>query len=823
MKHIVVSILLISLSCFSIADEQRFVIEDIQVNGLQRVALGAALTHVPFSAGDEITEFYIAQSIKRLYASGHFANIEVFRDGNTIIYKVTERPTISVIEFDGNSDIKDEQLQGSLDDSNIRVGESLDKTILTNIESALTDFYHSVGKYNATVNASVTYLPRNRVKLKFEFEEGDAAEIRQINIVGNEVFEDEELLLKIESKQNLAWWQFLDNDRYQKQALQGDIETIRDYYLEFGYLKFNIESTQVSVAPDKESVYITLNVTEGEPFTVTGFEFIGDLLGQEALLKRLVPIRINEHYNGEVVTYTEEMITKYLARFGYANAQVKTIPQLDEEKNEVALTISVDPGKRVYVQRVSFLGNFNTSDEVLRREIRQFEGATLSNELLELSKNLIQRLKYIETVEFEVKEIPGRDDAVNVLFTIKEQPSGSFQAGVSYGDYTGLAFNASVQQENFLGTGNSVGISLNTWKAQQTIALNYTDNYFTDDGVSLGGQISYSNYDASKVNLVTYSRKTITVGPTLSWPVMENNRVSVGMAYKDIEISALQPYDQIRRFATSFIDPDNPDAKFKFESVEASIGWSRSTLNRGVFPSNGSSQYYGFKVTVPGSDVEYFKFNFDSKFYFPLSRDHKWTFLTRLEMNYGNGYGTLEGNDQTLPFWENMQQRSNDLRGFESNTIGPKGIVRSPQTVSGGIPNQLGGTTSVIAGPENDVLSTTYRATGGNASVFGGIELITPTPFLSDEYVNSVRTSIFVDVGNVWDTEFDLGYYDDLSENERAKLVDYSDPGRYRASTGVSIQWLSPMGPMVFTWSKPLKEYDEDEHEVFSFNVGTTF
>lgn len=245
-------------------------------------------------------------------------------------------------------------------------------------------------------------------------------------------------------------------------------------------------------------------------------------------------------------------------------------------------------------------------------------------------------------------------------------------------------------------------------------------------------------------------------------------------------------------------------------------------MNRGVFPSAGSSQYYGFKVTVPGSDVEYFKFNFDSKFYFPLSRDHKWTFLTRLELNYGNGYGTLNGDEQTLPFWENMQQRSTDLRGFESNTIGPKGIVRSSNTI-GSFPNQIGSSSSVISSPAFDTLTQTRRATGGNASMFGGLELITPTPFLSDEYTNSVRTSVFVDVGNVWDTEFDLDYYSDLSATQQAQLVDYSDPGRYRASTGVSIQWLSPMGPMVFTWSKPLKEYEDDEHEVFSFNVGTTF
>lgn len=822
MKQVLIGIFLVSASWLSVANDEKFVIEDIQVNGLQRVALGAALTHVPFTVGDQISEFYVAQSIKRLYASGFFANIEAFRDGNKIIFKVTERPTISDIEFDGNSDIKDDQLQTSLNDSNIRVGESLDKTVLDTVESGLLDFYHSVGKYNASINATVTYLPRNRVKLKFEFDEGDAASIKQINIVGNEVFNDEELLAGIESKQNLSWWQFMDNDRYQKQALKGDMETIRDYYLDRGYLRYNLDSTQVSVAPDKESVYVTLNVSEGEPYTVTGFDFIGDLLGQEEFIRKIVPIRKDERYNGALVTYTEEMITKYLGRFGYANAKVNTIPDANDETKEVKLTISVDPGKRVYVRRIKFVGNFSTSDEVLRREMRQFEGATLSNNLLEMSKTLLQRLKYIESVDFAIQELPGEDDQVDVVFRIKEQASGTFQAGISYGDYTGLAFNTSIQQENFLGTGNSVGIGLNTWKAQQTISLNYTDNYFTDDGVALGGQISYSSYDASKVNLVTYSRKTVSIGPTLSWPVMENNRISVGVAYKDIEISSLQPYDQIRRFAEAYIDPADPDAKFDFESVEANIGWSRNTLNRGVFPSDGSSQYYGFKVSVPGSDVEYFKFNFDSKFYFPLTDNHKWTLLARFEANYGNGYGDLNGNEQTLPFWENMQQRSNDLRGFESNTIGPKGIQRVSQTISGG-PNTIGGINSIIIGSENDSIQPTFRATGGNASVFGGIELITPTPFLSDDFANSVRTSVFIDAGNVWDTEFDISDYDNLAADQRAKIVDYSDAGRYRVSAGVSFQWLSPMGPLVFTWSKPLKEYEEDEHEVFSFNIGTTF
>jgi outer membrane protein insertion porin family len=815
MKHTVVGLVLFSLSWFSTANEQKFKVEDIQVNGLQRVALGAALTHVPFSVGDTVSEFIVAQSIKGMYKSGHFADIKALRDGNVVIFNITERPTISEIEFDGNSDIKDEQLQQSLDDSNVRVGESLDKTILTGIETGLVDFYHSVGKYNASVKAEITYLPRNRVRLKFEFEEGEAAKIKQINLVGNDVFTDEELLAKIESKFNLDWWQFMSNDRYQKQALQGDIETIRKHYLAEGYLKFNIDSTQVSVDPNKEAVYITLNVTEDKPYTVTGFEIIGDALGQEEFLTQIVPIKVNELYNGDVVTYTEEMITKYLARFGYANAVVRTIPELDEEKHEVALTISVEPGKRVYVRRIQFEGNFTTSDEVLRRELRQFEGATLSNDLLELSKSLIQRLQYIETVDFAVNQIPGSDDAVNVVFTVKEQPSGSFQAGVSYGDYTGLAFNASIQQNNFLGTGNSVGISLNTWKAQQTVALNYTDNYFTDDGVALGGQISYSNYDASKVTASTYSQKRVSMGPTLSWPISQNNRINIGVSYNNLEISQLDTYEQTKTFIKPFLDPNDPDAKFHFENIQGSLGFSHNSLNRGMFPTAGISQYLGVRATVPGSEVQYFKVNYDSKYYFPITDDHKWTFLARLELNYGNGYGKVDGQEQTLPFWENMQQRSTDLRGFDTNTVGPKGVIRAPDVTGSGLDQ-------VILGPEYDSLSITQRARGGNASFFGGIELITPTPFLSDEYTNSVRTSVFVDVGNVWDTEFDYDEYKSLSVLS-GRLDDFSDPGRYRSSAGISIQWVSPMGPMVFSWSKPIKEYEGDQHEFFSFNIGTTF
>lgn len=802
--------------------EDRFVVNDLAVNGLQRVALGAALTYIPFSIGDEITDYTVSQTIKSLYKSGHFENISVFKDGNKIIFKVIERPTISEIEFDGNDDIKDEQLEDSLNNSNLRVGEPLDKTVLTNIENGLTDFFHSVGKYNASVDIKVVYLPRNRVKLRLEFEEGDAASVRQINIVGNEVFSDEEILKNIESQWDLPWWKFLSSDRYQKQTLQGDLETIRSYYLDRGYLRFDVESNQVSVSPDKESVYVTFNVDEGELYNVSGFEFIGDLLGQEEYVKNFVPIVKGELYNGALVTHTEEMIANYLSSFGYANSKVTTIPDVDEENKEVKLIIQVDPGKRIYVRRVNFAGNDTTSDEVLRREVRQMEGAWLSNNTLELSKNYLQRLPYLESVEFETLDVPGEDDLVDVDFTVKEQPSGSFNAGISYGSYTKLAFQAGIQQDNFLGTGNRLAFNLNTYSASQSINFSYTDPYFTMDGVSLGGNVFYSNFDAGNAQLVRYKNKSYGVGATLGFPFKEFNRITLGATFKSNELSQLQEYEQIKVFTELFSDPNNPDGGLKFDNLELLAGWSRTTLNRGTFPTAGSSQSASIKFTTPNSDTTYFKVNFDSRFYFPVTKDHGWSFLTRLKLGYGNGYGSKDGYDQLLPFWDNFRGGGKDLRGFENNIVGPRAVYRLPQCL-GGVQCTSRSPDEVILSPDSDTLSVSRYATGGNAMFQAGLELIFPTPFLSEDYSNSVRTSLFVDAGNVWDTEFDLSRYDDLDADEVSKLADYSDPSLVRASYGLSVQWLSPMGPLAFSFARTIKEQAGDETEVFSFNIGTTF
>jgi outer membrane protein insertion porin family len=821
-KQLVVAGFMLSIASFAeSAQESEFIISDIKVEGLQRVALGAALTYMPVKVGDEMNSFRIGRIIRSLYASTHFENIEVLRDGDVLVVKVKERPTISNILLEGNDDIKDEQLQGSLDGSNIRLGEPLDKTVLTSIENGLKDFYYSIGKYNADVDAIITPLPRNRVDLKIVFEEGDAAEIQQINIVGNEVFADDFLFEQMELKFDAPWWDFLSETRYQKQTLSGDMETVTSYYKDRGYLRFNIDSTQVSMTPEKAGIYITLNVEEGEQYKVSEVELVGDLLDHEDYLKLVLPITPGELYNQAEVTYTEEFISKYLGRFGYAYPTVTTIPDINEDDKTVKLTLSVDPGKRIYVRRINFEGNIGTADDVLRQSVNQMEGAWLSNATLESSKNSLSRLTYMETVDFETVRLPGEDDKVDVNFIVKEQASGSFNAGIGYGDRTGLSLQAGIQQDNFLGTGKRIGLNLSSNTYQKSAQISYTDPYFTIDGISLGGSVSYSEFDGESAGFIQYNSKQYSVGGNIGYPIDEFNRISFGMTYSNVELFQSTPYEQTTRFYNQFVDINNPDASIKYQSFLASTAWTRSTLNRGVFPTAGSSQRASFSITTPNSDVNYFKTEIDTKFYFPLSQNQRWSFLARLKLGYGNGYGTAAGVDQILPFNQNFGAGGSDsLRGFENNTVGPRGVQLYPSVIT-----DIDGNT-IYGDPASDSLGISTRSLGGNAMILGGIELIVPTPFVEADFDNSVRSSLFIDAGNVWDTEFRYDKYKDLQVNQRNNsdaLGDYSDYALYRASYGLSVQWLSPMGPMVFSFSRAIKEREGDDIKFFSFNIGQTF
>ncbi|EKO3695349.1 outer membrane protein assembly factor BamA, partial [Vibrio metschnikovii] len=650
MKKILFATLL--ATSVSVSGAENFVVQDIQIQGLQRVALGAALLRMPVRIGDTVDSQDVAQIIQALYASGNFENVKVLRDGSALIVQVQERPTIASVSFSGNKAIKQEQLQQNLEASGIRVGEALDRTKLSNIEKGLEDFYYSVGKYNASVKAVVTPLPRNRADLKFIFTEGVSAKIQQINFIGNEVFSNEDLLSRFNLNVDLSWWNFLSDDKYQKQVLAADIEALRTFYLDRGYLKFQVESTHVSISPDKKGVYITLNLNEGLPYTVKEVQFRGELIGKEDEFKAQIPFELGETYQGSAVTQLEESVKRVLGEAGYAYPQVRTIPEFDDETQQVSLIVHVEAGKRIYVRDIRFIGNNATRDEVLRREMRQMEGSWLNSRAIDTGKTRLNRLGFFETVDVQTVRVPGSDDQVDLVYTVKEANSGSINFGVGYGTESGVSFTVGLTQDNFLGTGNRVGVTATTNDYQQNITLEYRDPYWNIDGVSLGGRVFYNKFEASEAGIVDYTNQSYGTSLTWGFPFDELNRFEFGVGYTHNKIGNLSPYLQVEQFLCNLGDCDPKE--LITDDFDVNVAWTRNNLNRGFFPTAGNHQRAFAKMTTPGSDAQFFKLQYDVRQYFPLTRKHEFTLLLRGRLGYGNGYGQTDGKDNLYPFYENF-------------------------------------------------------------------------------------------------------------------------------------------------------------------------
>jgi outer membrane protein insertion porin family len=801
MKKILLATLL--ATSVSAHGAENFVVQDIQVDGLQRVTLGAALLKMPVRIGDTVDNQDISQIIRALYASGNFEDIKVLRQDNVLVVQVKERPTVSSISFSGNKAIKEEQLQQNLEASGVRVGEALDRTTLANIEKGLEDFYYSVGKYNANVKAVVTPLPRNRADLKFVFSEGVSAKIQQINFIGNEVFTDEDLLGRFELNVDVAWWNFLSDDKYQKQVLAGDIEALKSYYLDRGYLKFKVDSTQVSISPDKKGVYITLGLEEGKPYSVKDVKFRGDLVVGEDELDDLVSFEMGELYNGSAVTSLEENVKRLLGEAGYAYPQVRTISEFDDETQEVSLVVNIEAGKRIYVRDIRFVGNNSTKDEVLRREMRQMEGSWLNSKSIDTGKNRLNRLGFFETVDVQTVRVPGSEDQVDLVYSVKEANSGSVNFGIGYGTESGVSFQVGLQQDNFLGSGNRVGISAMMNDYQKNVSLDYRDPYWNLDGVSLGGKIFYNQFEASEAGIVDYTNESYGTSLTWGFPFDELNRFEFGVGYTHNKIGNVPTYDQAQLFAQSI---NQADGDIITNDFDVNASWTRNNLNRGYFPTAGNYQRAFAKATVPSSDAQYFKLQYDVRQYIPLTKKHEFTLLMRGRLGYGNGYGQTDGNDNLFPFYENYYAGGfTTLRGFRSNTEGPKAVY------------SVNSTPSICS--SSSCVNATDDSVGGNAVALASLELIVPTPFASDEARSQIRTSMFLDAASVWDTEF---VYNESASSDRY-YMDYSDPTNYRASYGVALQWMSPMGPLVFSVAKPIEIYEGDDEEFFTFTIGRTF
>jgi outer membrane protein insertion porin family len=772
--------------------QEPFVVRDMRVEGLQRISEGTVFNYLPINVGDTIDGTRIQEAIRALYDQALFDDIEMRRDGDALVIVVRERPSIEDFTIEGNKDIKTEDLMDSLRGVGLARGRTFDRSVLDNVQQFLKEQYYDRGKYGVVVDTDVVERPNNTVRISIKVKEGDRAKIRQVNIVGNNSFPDEEVRkdFKLDTANWLSW--FRQDDRYGKEAMSGDLETLRSFYMDRGFADFRVESTQVAISPNKKDIYVTINIHEGEQYTISKVNIVGKMVVPEETLRAYVLAQPGSIFNLRLLTQSTDLMSFRLGEEGYANAKIEPVPDLDYDKKEAEVTFFVDPKSRVYVRRINFKGVDEVNDEVLRREMRQAEGAYLSNRAIDRSKILLQRLPYIEKVEVANKPVPGSPDLVDVDFDLVYRMPGQFSGGLGYSESQKLMLNGSIVHTNFLGTGNRVALEANSGRFSKFYSLSHTDPYRTIDGVSRTVSLNYRSITQYTSASSNFSTKSGGLSVDYGYPITEYQRLSFGLNLQRNELlsstnSTQQAQDWVAQNGNPFVQEIGNGITFfgtRFNSVELQTGWIYDSRNRSLFANLGSRHQVYLGMTAPGSDVEYYTIRYNGTRYQPLFG--RWT----LALNADLGFGEARGSTTALPPYKQFYGGGpSSVRAYRESWLGPRDSFGNPY--------------------------------GGNVLVAGQAELIIPLP---DKFASQARASLFFDIGNVFSTG-EVAFTDKLGSP-----VEYKpDLGELKTSVGIAVQWLAPLGLFRFSYAYPLNNYDGndryygDELERFQFSIGQAF
>ncbi|MDC8445092.1 MAG: outer membrane protein assembly factor BamA [Nitrosomonas sp.] len=767
--------LAIFLCAFSALADESLVVVDIRVEGIQRTEAGTVFSYLPVKVGDTLDATKATAAVKALYATGFFKDVKLKAENGVLIVQVEERPAIAQINITGAKAFEKDKLKEGLKQAGLSESRIFSRSMLDRAEQELKRQYISTGKYAVQITTTTTPLERNRVAINFDIKEGRTARIRQISFVGNETFDDKTLrgLFVLTTPGLLTW--FTKNDQYSKQKLSADLETLRSYYLDRGYLEFSIESTQVSITPDMQDIYITVNISEGKQYTVSDIKLAGELLVPEEELRKLILLQPGDVFAREKLTESIKLITDRLGDDGYAFANVNAAPDLDPENLQAGFTFFVDPGRRVYIRRINISGNDRTKDEVIRREFRQMEGAWHSTSKINLSRQRVDRLFFFNSVDVETPPVPEAPDQVDVNVRVTEKPTGAVMFGAGFSDREGLILNGSISQDNIFGTGNHFSMQVNTGRINRVLSASFTNPYFTVNGVSLGFDIFRRDLNTSRLSRVNAFR-TRTTGAVMRFgiPIAENDIVAFSAGAEQTSIDTFA--DSLPR-TVRFVEQFGSTTY----NLPVTVSWARDRRDSAIYTTSGTTHRLFAEASVPGADLNYYKVSYNQRTYFPLSQ--MFTLFLNTEFGVGDGYA-----GKPLPFFKNFfAGGNNSIRGYDLNSLGPReSIPNSDRTFS----------------------------VGASKRVVANLELLFPMPLMKDD--RSIRLGAFVDAGTVFD-RFKAKY------DENGVLVErgFSDLMRY--SAGISVTWISPMGPLKVSLAKPLNEKPEDNIQVFQFLFGQQF